>query len=116
MITTIVSYLSVALYAINIGLGIVILISAWDTLRPGKGVHLAWWHVFVITCVVWGWEGLFLVRVISDLRLFGAASLLPGIVPMWYLIFAFLLLLFGNVAFWLILKVQRGRRQLQRGK
>ncbi len=110
------SYLAVVLYAVNIGLGVVILASAWETLRPGKGVHLAWWHVLVITCVVWGWEALFLLRVISDLNLFGATNLLPGTIPSWYLIFATALLLFGDVAFWLILKVQRGRRRLQASK
>ncbi len=114
MIVTIFSYAAIVLYAISIGLGIVILISAWCTLRPGKGVHLAWWHVLAITIALWNWHALFALRVVSDLNLFGATNVLPGVIPTWYLIFATSNLLLADVALWIILKVQRGRRQLQK--
>ncbi len=115
MLITAVSYAAIALHAISIGLGAVILMSAWQTLRPPRPVHLMWWHVLAITIGVWFWHSLFLVRVISDLRLFDLEPLLPGTIPTWYLFLGTAVLLLDDVAFWLILKVQRGRRQLQKG-
>ncbi len=111
-----ISYLAIVLHAVSIGLGIVILVSAWQTLRPPRGVHLAWWHVLAITIAVWNWHSLFALRAISDMGLFGAANVLPGTVPTWYLVFATGNLLLGDVALWLIFKVQRGRRRLQGAK
>lgn len=112
---TFISYLAIILHAVSIGLGVVILCSAWYTLRPAKGVHLMWWHVLAITCAVWGWHSLFLLRVISDLNLFGTTAVLPGTIPSWYLYTATFFLALADAAFWLILKVQRGRLRLQRG-
>ncbi len=108
------SYLAIVLHSISIGLGTVILMSAWQTLRPPRGIQLMWWHVLAITAGVWFWHSLFLLRVISDLRLFNLEPLLPGTVPTWYLFLGTAILLLDDVAFWLILKVQRGRRQLQK--
>jgi hypothetical protein len=109
----VVALATVVLHAISLGLGVVILWSAWKTLRPARGVHLAWWHVLAITVAVWGWHTWFTIRVVSDLGLFGTTDILPGTVPTWYLVGGMAYLVLGDVAFWLILKVQRGRRQLQ---
>lgn len=114
MLRTLVSYLAVLLGAASYGLGGVICWSAYKTLRPPKGIHLMFWHVLAVTLGVWGFHALFLVRVISDLNAFDTLSLLPGTVPTWYLTTATTFLALNDTAFWLILKVQRGRRQLQR--
>ncbi len=114
-LTTFVSYLAIVLHAVSLGLGAVILCSAWYTLRPAKGVHLMWWHILAITVAVWILETLLLLRVISDLRLFGTTTLLPGTNPVWYLYTATFAFVLVDVSFWLIYKVQRGRLRLQRG-
>lgn len=113
MLTSIVSYFDVVLYAISIGLGLVILWAAWYTLHPPKGVHLMWWHILTITVAVWILQTLFIIRVISDLRLFNSTTLLPGTIPSWYLYIATFSFILSDVAFWIILKVQRGRRHIQ---
>lgn len=112
---TLTSYLAIVLHAVSIGLGVVILSAAWQTLRPSRGAHLMWWHVLAITVGVWVWHTLFLLRVVSDLMLFGSEAFLPGTVPTWYLLLGTAILLLDDVAFWLILRVQRGRLRLQRG-
>jgi hypothetical protein len=104
---------AVVLHAISIGLGSVILWASWITLRPAIGVHLMWWHILAITIGVWLWHTLFVIRVVSDHRLFGFGDWLPGTVPAWYLLVGTIGLLLDDVALWLILKVQRGRLQLQ---
>ncbi len=111
--TILISYLAVALHAISLGLGAVILWAAWFTLRPAKGIHLMWWHILTITVAVWILQTLFILRVVSDLRLFNSTTLLPGTVPSWYIYIATFSLVLADVAFWIILKVQRGRRQQQ---
>jgi hypothetical protein len=108
-----VALVTVVLHAVSIGLGAVILWSAWKTLRPARGVHLMWWHVLAVTVGMWGWHFLFTIRVVSDLNLFGTTDLLPGTLPTWYLVVGMVTLVLDDVALWLILKVQRGRRQLQ---
>lgn len=108
------SYIAILLGAVSYGLGTVICWAAHETLRPRRGVHLMFWHVLAVTIGVWGFHTLFLVRVLSDLNLFDSVSFLPGTVPLWYLITGTGLLALNDVAFWIILKVQRGRRQLQR--
>jgi hypothetical protein len=110
---TAISYLAIALHAVSLGFGAVILWAAWFTLRPAKGVHLMWWHILAITVGVWGWHSLFVLRVVSDLRLYDTTTLLPGTAPLWYLCVGTAILALDDVAFWLILKVQRGRRRLQ---
>lgn len=113
MLTTI-SYVAILLATVTFGLGGVICWSAYQTLRPARGVHLMFWHVLAITVGVLGFHVLFLVRVVSDLDLFDSISVLPGTIPRWYLITGTLLLALNAAAFWIILKVQRGRHRLQR--
>lgn len=73
-----------------------------------------WWHVLTITLGVWGWHTLFALRIVSDVQIFGLDDLLPGTIPMWYASVGLFLLFLDDFALWLILKVQRGRRILQR--
>lgn len=107
-------YVALFLGSISFGLGGVIIWSAWSTLRPRRGVQLMFWHVCAITLSTWGFHVLFLLRVVSDLPIFVSYALFPGIIPFWYLLTGALFLALNNVAFWLILKVQRGRRYIQR--
>lgn len=108
-------YLAILLGSASYGLGAVICWSAYQTLRPARGVHLMFWHVLAITIATWAFHALFLARVVSDLDAFDSLSLLPGTIPTWYLVTGTLALALTDVAFWIILKVQRGRRQLQKG-
>lgn len=100
--------LCVCLFAVSLGLGGTILVTARQTMRPKTGngkLGLMWWHILTITVAVWGWEFAALVPIFQLLS--GAAAptyLGPGFIALATL---------TNVALWLILRVQRGRLKIQ---